>query len=471
MTGNDRPAVRAGEGTSLPEKTGLTRREVLKTSAIGALAATAGAAAAGGPSAQAGGALAAPAFNQGNVAGLKFKALVRWGTGTQIINVRLRELQPTQVLVRTLACCGCYTIVPTILGTNNVQTPTVPNHSTMGMVEAVGPLVRRVRVGDRVLVSGTPECGTCYQCLHGEPSRCNYLGLNNNTPFADTFGVGQPTPVLQQSGVGGVAEYSVAWEEYCIPIFSELSHAEVAMLGDTFAAGYLATRVYRPLTGGEDVVIFGAGPVGLGAIQGARAGGAGQVIVIEPVDYRQDAARASGATTVLDPNAFPIEGNRDTLVEAVRGMCNGPTDRVEAGGRRQTLTGNFVGGDLVVDASGFEQRPPKVVSGPDPTGIRPLIQAYNVTAYGGHFVPLAVQQGNFSVPGSTFSLKSMHTHGGQMAGVHAMRDTPRMVKMAERGFVDIGSVITMRVPLERAVEGWQAVADRTTLGMVVEFPE
>jgi threonine dehydrogenase-like Zn-dependent dehydrogenase len=112
-----------------------------------------------------------------------------------------------------------------------------------------------------------------------------------------------------------------------------------------------------------------------------------------------------------------------------------------------------------------------VVSGPDPTGILPLTQAYNVTGYGGHFVPLAVQQGNFSVPGSTFSLKSMHTHGGQMAGVHAMRDTPRMVKMAERGFIDIGAVITMRVPLEEAVAGWHAVADRTTLGMVVVFAE
>jgi Zn-dependent alcohol dehydrogenase len=196
---------------------------------------------------------------------VKFKALVRWGTGTQIVDAKLRELQPTQVLVRTLACCGCYTIVPTILGTNNVANPLVPNHSTMGIAEAVGPQVRRVRVGDRVLVSGTPECGHCYHCLNGEPSRCNYLGNNNNTPYADTIGGASPTPILQQSGVGGVAEYSVAWEEYCIPIFSDIPKDQVAMLGDTFAAGYLATKDYRPLTGGEDVVIFGAGAVGLGA--------------------------------------------------------------------------------------------------------------------------------------------------------------------------------------------------------------
>ena len=469
MTGKERRAARAGQQSVSSHESGLTRRDVLRTSAIGALAAAGATAASGSPLAQAASKPEAPAFNVGAVAGKKFRALVRWGTGTQIVEAKLRELQPTQVLVRTLACCGCYTIVPTILGTNNVQNPQVPNHSTMGIAEAVGPQVRRIRVGDRVLVSGTPECGHCYHCLNGEPSRCNYLGNNNNTPYADTITGGPQTPILQQSGVGGVAEYSVAWEEYCIPIFSDVPHDQIAMLGDTFAAGYLATKDYRPLTGGEDVVIFGAGPVGLGAIQGARAGGAGQIIVVEPVPYRQDKAREFGATAVLDPNAFEVVGNNDELVTTIRGMCNGPTDRIEAGGRRQIA--NYTGGDLVIDASGFEQRPPKVVSGPDPTGILPLTQAYNVTGYGGHFVPLAVQQGNFSVPGSTFSLKSMHTHGGQMAGVPAMRDTPRMVKMAERGYVDIDAVIRMRVPLEQAVAGWQAVADRTTLGMVVVFPE
>ena len=55
-------------------------------------------------------------------------------------------------------------------------------------------IIAAVRVGDRVLVSGTPECGHFYHCLNGEPSRCNYLG-NNNTPFADTLG---PTPTPER---------------------------------------------------------------------------------------------------------------------------------------------------------------------------------------------------------------------------------------------------------------------------------
>jgi len=446
---------------------GLSRRSLLKT---GAFAAAAAGTIVGTREALAQASTpASPGINRGAVSGMQFRALVRWGTGTQIVDAKLRELQPTQVLVRTKACCGCYTIGPTILGTNDVMNPSVPNHSTMGIVEAIGSQVRRVQVGDRVLVSGTSYCGHCYQCLIGEPSRCNYLGSNSGIPFADT--VSDNVPIMQQSGVGGVAEYSTATEEYCIPIFSDLPDDEVAVLGDTFAGGYLTAKVYYPLRGGEDVVIFGAGPVGLGAIQGARASNAGQIIVVEPVPYRQDAARAMGATTIIDPNTYgvPENLNDDPLVNDIRAMCNGPTDRIAAGGRNQR--GNQIGANLVVDASGRENFPPTVVSGPDPTGILPLTQAYNVTAYGGHFIPLAVQTGNFAVPGSTLSLKSMHTHGGQMAGINALRDTHHMVKMAEIGAIDLASFITMRVPLERAVEGWQAVADRTTLGMVVVFPD
>src|SRR5690606_38565423 len=102
--------------------------------ATGAAAAAAGTAfAQGGAPGQGGGQpdVAAPAVATGAVAGLTFKALVRWGPGTQIVDVRLRELQPTQVLVRTKATCGCYTIAQTVLGTNNVMNPQVPNHSTM----------------------------------------------------------------------------------------------------------------------------------------------------------------------------------------------------------------------------------------------------------------------------------------------------------------------------------------------------
>ena len=95
------------------------------------------------------------------------------------------------------------------------------------------------------------------------------------------------------------------------------------------AAGLASTMTYGRVEGGSDVVIFGAGPIGLAAVQGARAQAAGQIIVIEPVAYRRDKALEFGATTVFDPN-----DDTATLVQRIRELCYGPTDRLDASERK-----------------------------------------------------------------------------------------------------------------------------------------
>ena len=57
--------------------------------------------------------------------------------------------------------------------------PEVPNHCGFGVVEAVGPMVKRVQVGDRVVVAGTSQCGQCYQCLQGRPDYCQFTFFSN----------------------------------------------------------------------------------------------------------------------------------------------------------------------------------------------------------------------------------------------------------------------------------------------------
>ena len=64
----------------------------------------------------------------------------------------------------------------------------IQGHGGVGIVEAVGPEVRRVQVGDRVCVSGTPQCGSCYQCLRGRADMCQFLGRQGPSdlvPIAD----------------------------------------------------------------------------------------------------------------------------------------------------------------------------------------------------------------------------------------------------------------------------------------------
>ncbi len=436
-------------------QTGLSRRQMLMMGAGGAAAIAT----------QASAQQSAPAIRTGSVAGLPFRAYVRYGRDGSVEDLRLRDIGPTQVLVRTRGSCGCYTVTTAVLGDFPMQTPTIPNHSGMGIVEAVGEQVRRVQVGDRVLVSGTPWCGQCHQCLTGTPEWCNYLAPGGvpNEPIAD---MADGTGVIEAAVIGGLSEVIVAYEEYCVPIFSDLPDAQIAMLGDTGAVGIAATSVYDPVQIGQNVVIFGAGPIGLAAVQGARAQAAGQIIVVEPATYRRELAREFGATTVLDPNE-----DTDTLVDRIRELCAPPTDRLDAGGQ---IAGRGIismrGADLVVEASGFDRYPPAVEPGPDPTGLLALRQAWEVTAPGGSLVTLAVQQGDIAFPGSAFCLSGKRIFGGQMAGMNVMRDTARFITAMENGAVDIGAIITSTPRLDDVRAGFQGVADRTELGVVVSFP-
>ncbi len=436
--------------TANAESGGLSRRSMLTAGALAAATLTVNRAQAQTD---------APSLATGSVAGRPFRAFVRSGATGSVEDLRLREIGPRQVLVRTTASCGCYTITRSVLGDRDYDTPTIPNHSGFGVVETVGAEVRRVREGDRVLVCGTPECGVCYQCLHGNPEACNYLNSQLfNEPIAD---MADGTGVIQQGAIGGLSELMVAMEEYCIPLFTDLPDEQLSLLGDTLAAGLSSTLTYGRVEPGSNVVVFGAGPIGLAAVQGAVSQSAGQIIVIEPVAYRREKAVELGATTVLDPNV-----DTDTLVERVRAMCYGPTDRLDAGGRYGPGY-RYGGADFVIEASGGDLFPPAVEPGPDPTGLLALRQSWDVTRGGGHLTLLAAgQQGEISFPTARFCLSTRSIHGGQMGGMHPMRDAPRYVTMIENGAIDAATVITATYPLDGVVEGFERVADRTELGVV-----
>jgi len=455
----------------MSNKRPLTRRHMLKT---GAAALGAGTGILNGPpvlEAQSTQAPAqAPGLITGTQTGRSFRGLVRHGSTLDVQEMRLRPIDPRQVVIRSMAVAPCYTIVRGALSTNPAPRAEVPNHCGFGVVLAVGPMVKRVQVGDRVIVAGTSQCGQCYQCLQGRPDYCQFTFFSNEQgvePFPPFAQFPDGTPVYAQAGIGGMSELMTAFEEYCVPVFTDLPAAQLTLLGDQLSSGFAAGHADMHFQPGCDVVVFGAGPVGLGVVQAGRVTGAGQVIVIDPIKYRRELAMKLGATTTLDPVA---EG--DGLVERVRELCRGPNDRRFAGGVTWGRAGNAVmgrGADFVVEAAGLQAFPPKAEAQPDPTNVKTVQQAWDCTRMGGHVMLMGLTLQPVSFPGTSLALLGRTIHPGQQGGLHVMRDLPRYVKLVEKGIIDAQSVISKRYTLDESRQAVQDTADRTIITGVIEF--
>jgi S-(hydroxymethyl)glutathione dehydrogenase/alcohol dehydrogenase len=283
--------------------TKLSRRRLLKN------AAAVGGAALAAPTASALGQSAAV------ITGRKFRAWVSRGTGagrTKLEDLTLRPISGRQIVVRTEGTNLCYSNTTTVLGLPGMfagpltRMAIIDGHGGVGVVEAIGPDVRRVQVGDRVCVSGTPQCGNCYQCLRGRADMCQFLGRqgpNDLVPIAD---MRDGTPVYASSHIGGLAELMVTFEEWVVPLFTKATAVDLAMACSCVSVaglGASTSQVLASIAPGATAAIVGCGPLGLSAVQGARIAGASRIIAIDPIKARRDVALKVGATDGLDPNA------------------------------------------------------------------------------------------------------------------------------------------------------------------------
>ena len=110
---------------------------------------------------------------------------------------------------------------------------------------------------------------------------------------------------------------------------------------------------------------------------------------------------------------------------------------------------------------------PKLEAGPDPTGILPLRQAYEMTAPGGHIVTTSLPRGTLSLPAVLFTIGGRTHHAGQAGGCNPMRDIPRFVELLDKEQFNAKALATAIVPLERMLDGYQEVAYRTTVTAIM----
>jgi S-(hydroxymethyl)glutathione dehydrogenase/alcohol dehydrogenase len=211
--------------------------------------------------------------------------------------------------------------------------PLIMGHEFMGIIEETGKEIKNLKKGDRVVVPFPIACGHCFFCDHGLAPHCE----NSNSNYGPEGGV------LKEKGgalfgytdlyggyQGGQAEYvRVPYANFSPKkIEPEMSDEEVLFLTDIFPTGWSAID-WAQLKGGETVVVFGCGPVGIMAQKAAWLKGAGRVIGVDLLDYRLEIASKAA-------NSEIINLNKTDVIQEIR-------DRTE--GR---------GADVCVDAVGME---------------------------------------------------------------------------------------------------------------------
>ncbi|MCM3213183.1 galactitol-1-phosphate 5-dehydrogenase [Niallia taxi] len=192
--------------------------------------------------------------------------------------------------------------------------PIVLGHEFSGVVEQVGSKVRIVKEGDRVAVAPLVPCGECDYCERGKPALCeNYSFVGSR----------------QQ---GAMAEYVAVDEKNVLILPEEVSNEEAALIEPLTVAIHGIERV--SFNAGANVVVFGAGTIGLMTLLALKARGAGNVTVIDINDEKLEKAKKLGASTIInsvltDLNKYFSENPKPEVVIETAGVSQTQVQSVE----------------------------------------------------------------------------------------------------------------------------------------------
>jgi L-iditol 2-dehydrogenase len=308
------------------------------------------------------------------------------------------EVGPGEVLMRVEASGICGSDV--VEWYRVPRAPIVLGHEVSGTVESVGPGVRAFVPGDRIVTTHHVPCNACRPCLTGRHSLCETLRTTHFDPGGFAEFVRLPAPNVERGTFklpDGVSAVAASFVE---PLACTVRAQRIAGVGP-----------------GRSVAVLGSGLAGLLQIHLARALGAGSIVATDLHPYRQGAARRLGADVVVDA--------RDDVPAAVRRACGGS------------------GADAVIVCAGA----PAAVD-----------QALRSVADGGVVLLFALLPRGESLP---VPLGDLWQRGVTVTSSYAgpPADMRTALDLIAAGRVDVLSMVTHRLPLDRAAEGFRLTAE------------
>jgi 2-desacetyl-2-hydroxyethyl bacteriochlorophyllide A dehydrogenase len=309
------------------------------------------------------------------------------GRPVELHEIPVPAVGPFDVLVRVRAAGICHSDAHYRAGRSPAEPlPLTLGHEVAGVVERVGDGVTLARPGDRVCLHYLIACGDCHHCSRGSEQFCRTGSMIGH--FRD----------------GGWADFIVVPERNAVRLPDEVSFEHGAALMCSSATSLHALRKGR-LAGGETVAVFGAGGLGMSAVQLARALGALEVYAVDLDPEKLRLAESLGAV--------PVSARDEDPVAAIRR---------HTGGR---------GVDVALELIGL------------PLTMRQAVQALAVQGR-------AVIAGLADRPLEIDTYRDLLGKEAEVIGAndHLLQELPLLVELARRGALDLTRVVSRTVPLD-----------------------
>ena len=335
-----------------------------------------------------------------------------------IEQVEIDKPNGREVLVRTVAAGVCHSDLHFVDGLFALNAPAILGHESAGVVEEVGDRVTYVQPGDHVIACLSVFCGHCDQCLSGHPNRCaNRAELQRGKTERPRLSQ-DGKPVIQFADIAGYAEKMLLHENAVVKITKEMPLDKAALIGCGVTTGVGAALNTAKVEPGSTVAVFGAGGVGLAAIQGARIAGARRIIAVDVFENKLATAKRLGATDTVDASSADP-------VKAIKEMTGGGVDySFEAIGLKTTAEQAFY------------------CLGPGGTA----------TVIG--MIPAGQK---VEIEGRYFYLSERKIQGSTMGSNRFRIDMPRYIDFYMQGRLNLDDMVSRKAPLDGVNEAFRAM--------------